>query len=312
MMFLADDNIIFKAELRDLYGPVDGELEYTGFLSTILDLQYLFVPDVYTDQLHSINSFAFLNCHLTLVRMSCGLTSLHLHFLNGDEFKSQGPDLWDDGIHDLGHPPSMSMSIVQDDHRARDSSLHDLADRPADRLHPVWRQATPHHQAKSPFLELEPGPGSKDAIGRPQVPDRGWGQLCCICDGIPCAFQSRMKCCFCFKWKGNMAVAVQGELVPALVDLPGQVRVALDTFSHQVEGGAHFVPFQHLEQARRIYWVRTIVERQRDLAAGSITLIEDLRVAALSSLIITLEIGGKDIHGSVSQLYVIYRDGHVV
>jgi hypothetical protein len=63
-----------------------------------------------------------------------------------------------------------------------------------------------------------------------------------------------------------MPVAVQGELMPALVDMVDQIGVALDAFPDQVECGTYLVPFQHIQQARRIPRVRTVVKGQCDPA----------------------------------------------
>jgi hypothetical protein len=57
-----------------------------------------------------------------------------------------------------------------------------------------------------------------------------------------------------------MAVAVQGELVSALVEAPYQIRVALGAFAHQVERGTYLMFFQDIQQARRIPRVRSIVK----------------------------------------------------
>jgi hypothetical protein len=107
------------------------------------------MSNVDADQFHKIKASNF----SLIVWGMHDLAPLSLHFLNGDKFKSQQADPGHNRIHDLGHPPAMSMPIVQDDHRARDSSIHDLVDRPIDRLHPVRRDAAPHYQAKSPLLK---------------------------------------------------------------------------------------------------------------------------------------------------------------
>ena len=62
-----------------------------------------------------------------------------------------------------------------------------------------------------------------------------------------------------------MPVAVHGKLMSTLVDLLDQIRVALDAFPNQVEGGTYLVPLQYLQQARRIPRVWTVVKGQRDL-----------------------------------------------
>ncbi len=214
------------------------------------------------------------------------MASQCLHFLNGDKFKSQRTDPGDNRIHDLGHPPAMSMSIVQDDHRARDSSIHDLADRPADRLHPVWRDAAPHHQTKSPILEVGECLQVEDPVWRAQVADGCSGKAGSACNGILGADQSCVQRQWVFQREGDMPVAVQGKLMSALVDLLDQIRVALDAFPYQVECGTHLVPLQHLQQARRIPRVRTIVKGQRDPAVWSFPQIEDVRVAALGGTIV--------------------------
>ena len=85
-----------------------------------------------------------------------------------------------------------------------------------------------------------------------------------------------------------MAVAVQGELVSTVVDIPNQVRVGLGTPPDQMEGGVHPVLFQDIEQARCIPRVWTIVKGQCKRTPRIITLIKNVRITVLCGAIVSL------------------------
>jgi hypothetical protein len=102
-----------------------------------------------------------------------------------------------------------------------------------------------------------------------------------------------------------MTVAMQGELVSAPVNLPDQLWMALDAFSHQMKCGMHSMSFQDIQQPRRILGVWTVVKRQGDPAARSIPQVEDFRVALLGSHVEAVQGGSQDVHWAVSQLYDI-------
>jgi hypothetical protein len=86
-----------------------------------------------------------------------------------------------------------------------------------------------------------------------------------------------------------MPVAVQGRLVSALMDQADKVRVAFGALSHQMERGADPVSFEHLQQARCIPRMGSIVEGQRNLAARPISLEQEFRIPAPSRLIVSKE-----------------------
>ena len=69
-----------------------------------------------------------------------------------------------------------------------------------------------------------------------------------------------------FQWKGEMAIAVDAELMSALVDLRDQMRILLGMLSDQKERSVDVVLRQHLQYLRRVLRVRTVIEGQRDLA----------------------------------------------
>jgi hypothetical protein len=280
-MFFADDDIVFQTQLPNFHRMIDRKLENTGSLNTIFLLQCLVMPNIDTDQFHKIKASNF----SLIVWGMHDLTPLSLHFLHGDEFKFQGTEPGHNSIHDLGHPRAMSMSIVQDDHRARDGSIHDLVDRPADRLHPMRRDAAPHHQTKSPFREATKCPCVENPIWRAQVADGCRGKTGSACNGNLGANQSCTQRQWVLQWKRGMPVAVQGKLMTALMDMVDQIWVALGAFPDQVECGTHLVSLQNLQQARRITRVRTVVKGQRDSAACSFPKIEDVRVPALCGTI---------------------------
>ena len=74
---------------------------------------------------------------------------------------------------------------------------------------------------------------------------------------------------------------MDAQLVPILVDLPHDVWMALHNPPDQKECGAHLVPRQCFQHARRIGWVRTVVERQRDLAARPVSMPKNGRITRL-------------------------------
>ena len=65
-----------------------------------------------------------------------------------------------------------------------------------------------------------------------------------------------------------MAVAVQRKLVSVLMDLSHKIWMPLNLVSDQEECGADVVLRQRIQHLRRVARVRTVVEGQRDLAAG--------------------------------------------
>lgn len=93
-----------------------------------------------------------------------------------------------------------------------------------------------------------------------------------------------------------MVVTVQGRLVSALMDLADQSRVAFGGFAHQVERGAYPMPFKHIQQARCVAWMGTIVKGQCDLTTRPIALKKDLRKPALGRTIEAQEGRGEDSH----------------
>jgi hypothetical protein len=98
-----------------------------------------------------------------------------------------------------------------------------------------------------------------------------------------------MKSGWSFHWKGEMTITVYCQLMPVVVDLLDDIWVMLHTVSNQKECGAHLMLFQHIQQARRIPQVRTIVKRQRDLGPGRVAMEQDLGIKALGKIIETLE-----------------------
>ena len=86
-----------------------------------------------------------------------------------------------------------------------------------------------------------------------------------------------------------MPVAVQGKLVAAFMNMLNQIGMMFDAFSHHVKCGAYRMSSQNLKQTRRIQGVRTIVKGQSDLISRSIAVIEDFWMAALGSLVETVQ-----------------------
>ena len=80
---------------------------------------------------------------------------------------------------------------------------------------------------------------------------------------------------------------MDAESMSALVDLPDQMRISLHIFPHQKERGADLVLCQRLQHLRRVLWVRTIVEGQRDLPAGTVSLPQDGGIFFLLGMIET-------------------------
>jgi len=88
-----------------------------------------------------------------------------------------------------------------------------------------------------------------------------------------------------------MPVAMNAELMSVLVDLPDQLWILLNILADQKESGTGFMLCQHLQDLWCILRVRSIVESQRDLAAGTISLPENGWIAFLLRKIITKKDG---------------------
>src|SRR5215208_2525608 len=86
-----------------------------------------------------------------------------------------------------------------------------------------------------------------------------------------------------------MLITMQCQLMSALMDLLNNVWVLFYTVSNQKERGTYILVCEHIEQARRILSMWTIVKCQRDLRAGRIAVEQDLRITALCKIIETLE-----------------------
>ena len=82
-----------------------------------------------------------------------------------------------------------------------------------------------------------------------------------------------------------MTIAVQRELMSALVDLIHKMRMSLDALSDQKERGADIVLCQNVQHLRRVARMRAIVEGQCDLTAGGIPKKENAGMASLQVLV---------------------------
>jgi hypothetical protein len=56
----------------------------------------------------------------------------------------------------------------------------------------------------------------------------------------------------------------------ALMDLPNKMWMPLDILPDQKERCADVMLCKYIQYLRRVAWVRTVVEGQRDLAAGGV------------------------------------------
>lgn len=82
-----------------------------------------------------------------------------------------------------------------------------------------------------------------------------------------------------------MPVTMDADSMSVLVDLLHKIWILLHILPDQKERGADLVLCQHLQYLRRVLRVRTIVEGQRDLAAGTISLPQDGGIFFLLSAI---------------------------
>lgn len=55
-----------------------------------------------------------------------------------------------------------------------------------------------------------------------------------------------------FKWKWNMAITMQRQLMSALIDLFEQVTVKFSVFPDQMKCASNIMLCQHIQDARRI------------------------------------------------------------
>lgn len=78
-----------------------------------------------------------------------------------------------------------------------------------------------------------------------------------------------------------MAIAMDSDLVPALVDLPHQWFGVLNILSDEEKRRANIMLCQHLQHPRRIARMRAVVEGERDLAAGWVTTPKYFEMAQL-------------------------------
>ena len=82
-----------------------------------------------------------------------------------------------------------------------------------------------------------------------------------------------------------MTIAVQRELMPALVNPFHKMRMSLNALPDQKERGVDTVLCQHVQHLGRVARMRAIVKGQGDLAAGGIPKKENAGMASLQVLV---------------------------
>ena len=70
-----------------------------------------------------------------------------------------------------------------------------------------------------------------------------------------------------FKWKREMTITMNSDLMPALVNLPYKIQVAFQTLSDQEKSCLNFKLRQNFKNSWRVARMRTVIEGQGDLAA---------------------------------------------
>jgi hypothetical protein len=89
---------------------------------------------------------------------------------------------------------------------------------------------------------------------------------------------------------------MQCQLMSSVMDLFDQALMLFGMFSHQMKCSAHIVFLQHIEQARRIAQMRSIVEGQGDGAIRSSAIEQDVGIAVLCSSIQMMKGGCNKVH----------------
>lgn len=82
-----------------------------------------------------------------------------------------------------------------------------------------------------------------------------------------------------------MTMAMQSQLMSALVDLSHKIWILFYALSDQEESSADTVLRQHIQHLGRVARVRTVVEGQRDRGTGRVTKKENAGMASLQVLI---------------------------
>lgn len=86
---------------------------------------------------------------------------------------------------------------------------------------------------------------------------------------------------------------MDSDLMPASVDSLDETLILFNIFPDQKECRADFVLCQHIQYLRRVARVRTIVEGERDLAAGGVSAPQNIGVAGLHPCVGAEEVRGE-------------------
>lgn len=78
-----------------------------------------------------------------------------------------------------------------------------------------------------------------------------------------------------------MTIAMDSDFMPASVDSLYEILIAFNIFPDQKECRVNVMLRQHIQHARRIARVRTVIECQGDLVAGWVAAPQDVGVAGL-------------------------------